>query len=84
MNDPRRDAEGADGLLSTIDSLACLLASERLSIAEKIHRLRQSRYDMLLLEIGATEGFGAQRLDGGILGEITKVLLHLEHSPRCH
>jgi hypothetical protein len=74
-------AEGApaiDQTVSPIDELAFVLASDHLTMAQKVQLLQQWRYDELLLQNGATEGLGCERADGGLLQQISKALLRLD------
>jgi hypothetical protein len=83
MSEVRQAGFELDGAAAGLDALAFLVASE-LTIGEKIARLRQWRYDMLLLEIADTEGFGAGGNGTGMLEHVSKVLLHLERSRPTH
>jgi hypothetical protein len=73
-----------DDSAAAIDELAFLLATDHLSTLEKIWLLEQWRYDMLLLDVAATEGFGAERNDGALLQQVNKALLRLARARRPH
>jgi hypothetical protein len=66
-----------DDSAAAIDELAFLLATDHVSTLEKVWLLEQWRYDMLLLDVAATEGLGAVRDDGALLQQINKALLLL-------
>jgi hypothetical protein len=71
-----------DDIGRPIDELAFVLATDHLSITEKVRMLEQWRYDELLMQNGATEGLGCERADGALLQQINKALLRLHY--RCH
>jgi hypothetical protein len=62
-----------------IDELAYVLSTDRLSTRDKIGLLEQWRYDAVLLQVGASEGFGCAQTDtdSALLQQISKVLLRL-------
>lgn len=62
---------------SSIDELAYVLATDRLSTNQKIALLEQWHYDMLQLDIASGEGLGATRDDSVPLQQINKALLQL-------
>jgi hypothetical protein len=70
-------APAIDDNTTGIDELAFLLATDHLSTLEKIWLLEQWRYDMLLLEVAASEGLGSTRDDGALLQQVNKALLTL-------
>jgi hypothetical protein len=59
---------------AAIDELAFVLATEQLSVCEKVRILEQWRYDMLLIDVAATEGLGTQRDEAPPLQQISKML----------
>jgi hypothetical protein len=69
---------------TAIDELAFLLATDHLSTLEKVWLLEQWRYDMLLLDVAASEGLGAVRDDGALLQQINKALLLLARNRLRH
>jgi hypothetical protein len=69
---------------TAIDELAFLLATDHLSTLEKVWLLEQWRYDMLLLDVAASEGLGAVRDDGALLQQISKALLLLARNRLRH
>jgi len=73
-----------DETAPAMDELAFLLATERLSTRDKVRLLEQWHYDMLLLDVAAAEGLGAQCDDAFPLQQISKMLslLGRAHSPR--
>ena len=71
-----------DDIGRPIDELAFVLATDHLSLTEKVRMLEQWRYDQLLMQNGATEGLGCERGDGALLQQINKALLRLHQ--RCH
>jgi hypothetical protein len=73
-----------DDSAAAIDELAFLLATDHVSTLEKVRLLEQWRYDMLLLDVAATEGLGAQRDDGALLQQINKALLLLDRTKLRH
>jgi hypothetical protein len=73
-----------DDSAAAIDELAFLLARDHLSTLEKIWLLEQWRYDLLLLDVAATEGFGVQRDDAVLLQQVNKALLLLGRTGRAH
>jgi hypothetical protein len=68
---PPLDDDGA------IDELAFVLATEHLSMLEKISLLEQWRYDVLLRDVASSEGPGDGREPGASLQQIGKALLYL-------
>jgi hypothetical protein len=62
---------------SAIDELAFLLATEHLSMLEKITLLEQWRYDMLLRDVASGEGLAEGRDSGALLQQLNKALLYL-------
>ena len=62
---------------SAVDELAFVLATEHLSMLEKIAMLEQWRYDMLLRDVASSEGLGEGRESGALLQQINKALLYL-------
>jgi hypothetical protein len=70
-------APAIDESSAAIDELAFVLATDQLSTLEKIWLLEQWRYDMLLLDLAAGEGLGADRGSGVLLQQINKALLLL-------
>jgi hypothetical protein len=62
---------------SAIDELAFVLATEHLSLLEKISLLEQWRYDMLLRDVAASEGLSEGRDSGALLQQVSKALLYL-------
>jgi hypothetical protein len=71
-----------DDIGRPIDELAFVLATDHLSVLDKIRMLEQWRYDELLMQNGATEGLGCERADGALLQQISKALLALDRA--CH
>ncbi|HET8699244.1 MAG TPA: hypothetical protein VFO94_17295, partial [Gammaproteobacteria bacterium] len=71
-----------DDIGRPIDELAFVLATDHLTVTEKVRMLEQWRYDELLMQNGATEGLGCERADGALLQQINKALLRLHY--RCH
>jgi hypothetical protein len=67
---------------SAIDELAFVLATEHLSMLEKISLLEQWRYDMLLRDVASAEGLCEGRESGALLQQINKALLYLDDR-RC-
>ena len=71
-----------DDIGPPIDELAFVLATDHLTMMEKIRMLEQWRYDELLMQNGATEGLGCERADGVLLQQINRALLRLDVC--CH
>ena len=62
---------------SAIDELAFVLATEHLSVLEKVSLLEQWRYDMLLRDVASDEGFCEGHDSGVLLQQVSKALLYL-------